>query len=86
MPIAQNNRTICPTKMDFQIIETLKIIFQNFYLDGEKASYIYKKPFNSFVEGNVCLLNWAGVDSNHRTLSWTDLQSVAFSHSATYPY
>ena len=29
---------------------------------------------------------WAGVDSNHRTLSWTDLQSVAFSHSATYPY
>ena len=30
--------------------------------------------------------NWAGVDSNHRTLSGTDLQSVAFSHSATYPY
>ena len=29
---------------------------------------------------------WAGVDSNHRTLSGTDLQSVAFSHSATYPY
>ena len=52
-----------------QKVETLKIIFQNFYLDGEKASYIYKKPFNSFVEGNVCLLNWAGVDSNHRTLS-----------------
>ena len=26
------------------------------------------------------------MDSNHRTLSWTDLQSVAFSHSATYPY
>ena len=30
--------------------------------------------------------DWAGVDSNHRTLSGTDLQSVAFSHSATYPY
>ena len=30
--------------------------------------------------------NWAGVDSNHRTLAGTDLQSVAFSHSATYPY
>ena len=29
---------------------------------------------------------WAGVDSNHRTLARTDLQSVAFSHSATYPY
>ena len=29
---------------------------------------------------------WAGVDSNHRTLAGTDLQSVAFSHSATHPY
>ena len=29
---------------------------------------------------------WAEVDSNHRTLAGTDLQSVAFSHSATYPY
>ena len=28
---------------------------------------------------------WAGVDSNHRTLAGTDLQSVAFSHSAIYP-
>ena len=28
---------------------------------------------------------WAGMDSNHRTLSRTDLQSAAFSHSATYP-
>lgn len=26
------------------------------------------------------------MDSNHRTLAGTDLQSVAFSHSATYPY
>ena len=26
------------------------------------------------------------MDSNHRTLTRTDLQSVAFSHSATYPY
>ena len=26
------------------------------------------------------------MDSNHRTLARTDLQSVAFSHSATYPY
>ena len=36
--------------------------------------------------GLLGLKIWAGVDSNHRTLSWTDLQSVAFSHSATYPY
>jgi hypothetical protein len=42
---------------DIEKSKTLKIIFQNFYLDGEKASYTYKKPFNSFVEGNVCLLN-----------------------------
>ena len=38
-------------------------------------------------EGLRLLLKvWAGVDSNHRTLARTDLQSVAFSHSATYPY
>ena len=35
---------------------------------------------------SVSFLIWAGVDSNHRTLTGTDLQSVAFSHSATYPY
>lgn len=29
---------------------------------------------------------WAGMDSNHRTRMRTDLQSAAFSHSATYPY
>ena len=29
---------------------------------------------------------WAGVDSNHRRLAPTDLQSVPFSHSGTYPY
>lgn len=27
---------------DIEKSENLKIIFQNFYLDGEKASYIYK--------------------------------------------
>ena len=43
-----------------------------------------KKPFERFLKW--LLLIWAGVDSNHRTLAWTDLQSVAFSHSATYPY
>ncbi len=32
----------------------------------------------------LCLW-WAGVDSNHRTRERTDLQSVAFNHSATYP-
>ena len=28
---------------------------------------------------------WAEMDSDHRTLTRTDLQSAAFSHSATYP-
>jgi hypothetical protein len=28
---------------------------------------------------------WAGADLNRRTLTRTDLQSVAFNHSATYP-
>ena len=32
------------------------------------------------------LIWWAGVDSNHRRLAPTDLQSVPFSHSGTYPY
>ena len=31
-------------------------------------------------------IKWAEVDSNHRRLASTDLQSVAFSHSAIYPF
>ena len=64
----------------------LKLVFPNFWPDGSKLSYDIKKTFEDFLKGAYCLLNWAGVDSNHRTLSRTDLQSVAFSHSATYPY
>ena len=29
---------------------------------------------------------WAEMDSNHRTLTRTDLQSAAFSHSAICPF
>ena len=47
-----------------QKVETLKIIFQNFYLDGQNAGYTYKKPFNSFVEGTSCLKWWRIGDSN----------------------
>lgn len=36
---------------DIEKSETLKIIFQNFYLDGEKASYIYKKPSTHLLKG-----------------------------------
>ena len=49
-----------------QKAQTLKIIFQNFYLDGQNISYTYKKPFNSFVEGASCLLWWALRGSNSR--------------------
>ena len=48
--------------------ETLKIIFQNFYLDGQNIDYTYKKPFNSFVEGASCLKWWALRGSNSRHL------------------
>ena len=44
----------------------LKIIFSNFSLKGGNIDYTYKKPFNYFVEGASCPLNWAAVDSNHR--------------------
>ena len=64
----------------------LKLVFPNFWLDGQNLLYNIKKPFEELLKGAYHLLNWAGVDSNHRTLSGTDLQSVAFSHSATYPY
>ena len=43
------------------------------------------KPFNNKSHWMVYKI-WAGVDSNHRRLASTDLQSVAFSHSATDPY
>lgn len=36
---------------DIEKSETLKIIFQNFYLDGEKASYIYKKTSTHLLKG-----------------------------------
>lgn len=36
---------------DIEKSETLKIIFQNFYLDGEKASYIYKKLSTHLLKG-----------------------------------
>ena len=29
---------------------------------------------------------WAGMDSNHRNPKMTDLQSVPFNHSGTYPF
>lgn len=47
----------------------LKLVFPNFWLNGSKLSYDIRKPFDLFIKRSICLLNWAGVDSNHRTLS-----------------
>jgi hypothetical protein len=33
-----------------------------------------------------CFQWWAGMDSNHRNPKMTDLQSVPFNHSGTYPH
>ena len=48
---------------------------------GKKAKIKYYKNKTS----RNLLYWWAGMDSNHRTQMRTDLQSAAFSHSATYP-
>lgn len=36
----------------------LKLVFPNFWLDGQKLSYDIKKPFDTFVKGAICLFNW----------------------------
>ena len=41
--------------------------------------------FNTLKEFDENLSWWAGMDSNHRTLSRPDLQSGAINHSTTYP-
>ena len=47
----------------------LKTVFPNFWLDGRKLLCEMKKPFEELLKGAYRLLNWAGVDSNHRTLA-----------------
>ena len=37
----------------------LKLVFPNFWLDGRNLSYDIKKPFDEFIKGANCLLNWA---------------------------
>ena len=55
-------------------------------LVGSHPPNIFKVK-REYHKGILFLLKWwAEVDSNHRTLAGTDLQSVAFSHSAIYPY
>ena len=49
--------------------------------DGKEALALIKKEKTSLT----CFW-WAGMDSNHRTHTRTDLQSAAFSHSAICPF
>ena len=42
----------------------LKLVFPNFWLDGRNLSYDIKKPFDEFIKGANCLLNWRIGDSN----------------------
>jgi len=44
----------------------IKIIFQNFYTEGQNIGYDYKKPFDIFAEGLSCSLDW-GLVYNLRT-------------------
>lgn len=44
----------------------IKIIFQNFFTEGQNIGYEYKKPFDLFAKGLSCTVDWAAVDSNHR--------------------
>ncbi len=37
----------------------LKLVFSNFWLNGQNLSYEIKKPFDLFVKKADCLLNWA---------------------------
>ena len=55
-------------------------------MEGRTTTVVRNTPARKKDPCRSLLKTWAGVDSNHRTLSGTDLQSVAFSHSATYPY
>ena len=48
----------------------LKLVFPNFYLDGQKLSYDIRKPFDLFIKGSTCSINLGRKDSNLRD-GWT---------------
>mgnify|MGYP000359050504 CR=1 FL=1 len=49
----------------------------HFFMRNKKSNILFRILLNSW---------WAEMDSNHRTLTRTDLQSAAFSHSAICPF
>lgn len=44
----------------------LKLVFPNFYLDGQDLSYDIRKPFDLFIKGSTCSINLGWKDSNLR--------------------
>ena len=77
-------------KTSLASIEGIKILTLIKDIDNIKALELVKKiSFLDKEKKEIVLINyffwWAGMDSNHRTQMRTDLQSAAFSHSATYP-
>lgn len=44
----------------------LKLVFPNFYLDGQNLSYDIRKPFDLFIKGSTCSINLGWKDSNLR--------------------
>ena len=49
----------------------------HFFMRNKKSNILFRILLNSW---------WAEMDSNHRTLTRTDLQSAAFSHSGICPF
>lgn len=48
----------------------LKLVFPNFYLDGQDLSYDIRKPFDLFIKGSTCSIILGRKDSNLRD-GWT---------------
>lgn len=49
---------------DMEKVKMLKIVSSNFFLDGRKLGWTYKKPFDLLAEGLSYQVNWAILDSN----------------------
>lgn len=46
----------------------LKLVFPNFYLDGQKLGYTIRKPFDEFIKKASCTKIWVWWDSNPRPI------------------
>ncbi len=69
-----------------QFFNFLGLIFSDFAFLVRKNCVNKKIAVNLYFKGLQRLPKWwAGMDSNHRSPETTDLQSVAFDRSATYP-